>query len=165
MRSPKLMSLVVAGALVCGGTARVEAQVQPSEIDQYIEVLRQNLRADKVALVTDAMALSPEAWTNFWPIYREYDLELQKLGDVRIGIIKAFAENYASMTDDRAKDLGTRALKYEEDKVALRKKYYGKLEGKIGAMSAGRFLQVENQIGLLIDIAIAAEMPLIRAPK
>lgn len=165
MRSTKLMSLILAGALVAGTTARVEAQAQPSELDQYIELLRSNVRADKVALVTDAMALSPEAWANFWPIYREYDLELQKLGDDRIGIIKAFAENYESMTDDRAKDLAKRAIKYEEDKVSLRKKYYGKLEGKIGAMAAGRFLQVENQIGLLIDIVIASEMPLIRAPR
>ncbi len=130
--------------------------------DDYLELLRSDLKAEKTALLTAAMGFTEQEGTIFWPIYREYDLELAKIGDARIANIKAYAANYDNMTDVKAKELVDNAFKLEEDRLKLQKTYYKKVEKAMTSTQAGRFIQVERQIGLLIDLQIASEMPLIK---
>jgi hypothetical protein len=68
------------------------------------------------------------------------------------------------MTEPKAKELADRAFKIDENRIKLRRDYYKKVEKAIDSTTAARFAQVERQIGLLIDLQIAAEMPLIRKP-
>lgn len=130
--------------------------------DDYLELLRSDLKAEKTALLTAAMAFTEQEGAIFWPIYREYELELAKIGDARIANIKDYATNYATMTDVKAKELTDNAFKLEEDRLKLQKTYYKKVEKALSATSAARFMQVERQIGLLIDLQIASELPLIK---
>lgn len=130
--------------------------------DDYMELLRSDLKAEKTALLTAAMGFTDQEGAIFWPIYREYELELAKIGDARLANIKDYATNYASMTDVKAKQLVDTAFKLEEDRLKLQKTYYKKVEKALSATSAARFIQVERQIGLLIDMQIASELPLIK---
>ena len=130
--------------------------------DDYMELLRSDLKAEKTALLTATMGFTDQEGTIFWPIYREYELELAKIGDARLANIKDYATNYASMTDVKAKQLVDTAFKLEEDRLKLQKTYYKKVEKALSATSAARFIQVERQIGLLIDMQIASELPLIK---
>ena len=57
--------------------------------EQYLELLRSDLKKEKVAILTEAMEFTPSQSETFWPIYREYDLKLSKIGDRRIAAIKA----------------------------------------------------------------------------
>jgi hypothetical protein len=41
----------------------------------------------------------------------------------------------------------------------LLEKYHTKIEKALTSVQAGQFLQIENQLGLFIDVAIASEMP------
>ena len=52
--------------------------------DANIELLRSDVKAKKVAIVTEVMQFTDEEGKVFWPVYREYDLELAKIGDARI---------------------------------------------------------------------------------
>ena len=61
--------------------------------ESYLELLRQDIRTQKVAIVTQAMQLSDEDGAKFWPIYREFDNESMKLGDTYIALIKKYGEN------------------------------------------------------------------------
>ncbi len=70
----------------------------------FIEMLRADARAEKVAVVTEAMELEESESERFWPIYREYELELSKLGDRRIALLKRYAENYEELGNDEIKD-------------------------------------------------------------
>ena len=110
--------------------------VQASGQDQFIELMRSDLRADKVAILTEAMEFSEEDANTFWPIYREYELELSKLGDRRIALLKRYA--------------------------AL---YFGRVEKALSATIAARFLQVEHQIMLLAELGMASETPLVEPVK
>jgi len=132
--------------------------------EEYIELLRSDLKADKTAIMTAAMQFTPQQAEIFWPIYREYDLELSKLGDALIALVKDYAANFQQMTPASAKDLTGRLFKIEKGRIELRQKYYGKFEKAMDPVVAARFVQVERQIGLLIDTQIAAEIPLIEKP-
>jgi hypothetical protein len=160
MRAARLIRLPAALAALALMLAAPAAYGQ----EDYIELMRSDIKTQKVAIITDAMQLSDEDGAIFWPIYREYDLELSKIGDQRIALIKDYAKNFESMTDEKAKELMERAFKIDEARLKLDKKYYKRVEKELGAIKAARFSQVENQIGLLIDLQIASELPLVSKP-
>ena len=85
-----------------------------AELDSYIEMLRSDLKTEKISIITEVMKFTEEEATAFWPVYREYDLELNKLFDQRIALIKDYAENFDAMTGEKAKDLINTALKIED---------------------------------------------------
>jgi hypothetical protein len=130
------------------------------QLDSYVELLRSDIRTQKQALLTEAMQFSDEQAAAFWPIYREYDLELSKIGDQRLALIKDFAANFETMTDEKAKDIANRSFKLEEDRVKLRKKYYGRVEKALDPIFAAKFVQIERAIDSLIDLQLSAELPL-----
>ena len=133
--------------------------------DDFIELLRQDLKTQKVAIITETMNFTEEEANVFWPVFREYDFEVTKLGDEELALIKDYAENYDKMTDEKAKELGERAIKIDEKRLKLRKKYYKEFQKVLPAIKATRFMQVDNQMSLLIDLQIASELPLVDSPE
>jgi len=130
--------------------------------DAYIELLRSDVKTKKVAIITEAMQFTNEEAKAFWPVYREYEFELTKIGDGRLELIKDYAQNYETMTDEKAKELVDRALKLEGKRTKLKKKYFKKFDKVLSSKTAAKFFQLENQINLLIDLQIASELPLIK---
>jgi hypothetical protein len=133
--------------------------------EQFIELMRSDLRADKVAILTASMELSDEESMTFWPIYREYELELAKLGDRRLAILREYGKSYETMTDENAKRLVNAWFKLQEDHTKLAKKYNGRFEKALSSTTAARFVQVEHQIQLLVEISMASEVPLVKRAK
>jgi len=131
------------------------------QYERYMELLREDMKTEKVAVVTEALQMTDDQSSVFWPIYREYDLELSKLGDRRLAIIKSFAENYGTMTDETAKKIADDSFKLREDRLKLQKKYYKRAEKELGAVMAARWMQTERIIENLIDLQVADALPLI----
>ena len=48
-----------------------------------------------------------------------------------------------------------------DDKLSLDKKYYKKVRKVLDAKHAGKFIQLINRMNMLIDIQLAAEIPLL----
>lgn len=157
----KLFTITGALAIMAGILAPSAALAQ-NEM-QYMELLRSDIKTQKVAILTEALQLTEEQSAAFWPLYREYDLELSKLGDRRIAQLRSYADNFANLTDEKAKQMASDYFKLEEDRLKLKKNYFKKMEKELGANTAARFTQIENQIELLIDVQLASEMPLIEA--
>jgi hypothetical protein len=134
---------------------------QQENIQSYIEMLRSNLQAEKTAVITQTMQLNDAQSAKFWPIYREYNFELQKLNDKKITGIQDYANNYATMTDEKANELALLALDIESQRNSLKRKYYEKIRGQLGGVVAARFLQVENQILMIVDLQIASQLPFV----
>jgi len=127
----------------------------------YIELLRSNIKTEKKFLIMQAMQFTEEETSVFQPIYKEYELELDKLGDKRLANIKDFAENYKKMTDLKADEIIEEAFNYQEERLVLKRNLYNQLKEKLNPSIAAKFIQVEHQIQLIIDLKINAELPLI----
>ena len=54
----------------------------------YAELLRSDLRAQKVAIITEVMEFTEAEDAKFWPVYREYETALAKINDDRLALIK-----------------------------------------------------------------------------
>ena len=138
----------------------LSAVVAPSFAQDATELLRADLRAQKTALLTQAMNLDDTQSAAFWPIYREYEGELVKLNDELMAMIKDYAANYGSMTDEIAKDMLKRGFALRENRTKLLKKYSGKVEKAVSPMVAARWVQAEHAIQAAIDLQLAEQLPL-----
>jgi hypothetical protein len=133
---------------------------QNLNLTAYVELLRSDVRTQKVAIITEVMGFTEAEDAAFWPVYRQYDVEMAKLGDERVNLVQEYAQNYAKMTDAIADSLATKALDLEGRRNAVKTKYYERFKQALSPRTAARFLQVEQQLLLLIDLQIASSLPI-----
>ncbi len=140
--------------------ASAAADTRDVNMRAYIELLRSDLRAQKVAVIAEVMQFTEAEDAKFWPVYREYETELAKINDDRMKLIKDYAGSYETLTDATADRLALGALDLEAKRQALKVRYYERFKSVLPAKTAARFLQVENQILLLLDLQIASSLPI-----
>jgi hypothetical protein len=129
-------------------------------INQYIDLMRKDVRSQKSAIMDTVMQLDPDQAAKFWPIYRDYDAELKKLNDLRVANIKEYAKSYNNLTDAKADELIQNAISYQKQRMELLDKYYDRVKESLGAVTAARFVQVEQQLLLIIDLQIDSSLPI-----
>lgn len=134
-------------------------------IRAYIELLRTDVKKAKSQILSDVMQFDPEQAAIFWPIYKDFDTGLTKTGEQILDLVKTYAANYDSMTNETADQLATKLMDIEQQRNELKRTYYGKIKSALDAITAARFLQVENQLEKLIDLEIAAQLPVIKGPE
>jgi hypothetical protein len=136
-----------------------DSEARERNLRAYTELLRSDLRTQKVAVITELMQFTETEDAAFWPIYREYELELTRLNDERLGAFQTYSKVYNQLTATTANELMVKVLDLESRRAALKQKFYGKLKSALSPLTAARVLQIENQIALLIDLQIAAALP------
>ncbi len=140
--------------------AKSSDEAQQLNIQEYIELIRSNVRQEKAQVLGAVMQLNATEAAQFWPIYNQYDAELAKLNKLRSDNILEYAAVYDSMTDAKADELMKKAIDYQKQRTDLLLKYYDRMKTSVGSVTAARFLQVENQLLLIIDLQIASNLPL-----
>jgi hypothetical protein len=130
-----------------------------------LEMLRQDLKTQKVAILTASLPLTQKQADAFWPIYRDYSNELAKLGDRRMAVLKTFAANFDNISEKQADELVKESIKIMNERNSLLEKTYKKVVKAVGGITGARFIQVENQMLTLIDAQIVSQVPLVKAPK
>jgi hypothetical protein len=141
--------------------APTPAQTKEGNLKAYISMMRQDLKKDKVSILTELMNLGPDQAAKFWPVYNEYDKSLTKLGDERIAFIRMYADNYTSMTDAKATELAMGMMDVQARRLDLQKTYFQRLSQTLSAKDAARWLQIESQIEKLVDLQILASLPIV----
>lgn len=157
----------MAGTMVAGAQSSQPAKVSEKEattlnLTAYAELLRSDIRTQKVAILTELMGFTEAEDSAFWPIYREYESEMAKLGDERLAMIADYAANYSTLTDPVAEKLAATALDLESRRQATKAKYYERIKKALTPKTALRFLQVEHQLVLLTDLQISASLPIVK---
>ena len=148
--------------IAAGLALAVPALAQDAPADKYLELLRTDVRTEKVAILTEALELDEKQAAAFWPIYREYDAELAEVGDRRVDLVKRFVSMYGTMSNEDAGLFAKDWFAIQQDRLKLREKYFGRIAKATSNLVAARFVQVENTLGMLIDLQIAAEAPLMK---
>jgi len=129
--------------------------------NDYLELTREVLKVEKKAAVTEAMQLTEAESQPFWNLYNEYQGALYLVQNKRIAIISDYSDHYESLTDVKADELMIASMKYEQELLKLKKRYFNKFKKVVSPGKAARFMQLENKIETLIDAQLALEIPLI----
>ena len=149
--------------LITGLLAALPALAQDER--DVIEVIRTQIQADRQALVAQNMQLNPTESEEFWPLYREFQLERAEISDRRVNLIMEFRDNYSNLDDERAEELLKEGIKIQNDKVKLWKKYRRKIDRILPASKTLRFFQIESKLDTIIDFDLARSIPLAIMPK
>ena len=153
------LSLFGAGALYAQSPPQTGNQEQ--NIDAYVDLLRQDVNSQKVAIISQMMQFTPEEASAFWPIYSAYSKELTQLGNERLGVVKDYAANYGALTDEKADELILKALDLKLRRATLLRNYYQKVREAFSAKLAAKFFQVENQLLLILDLQVSSSLPIV----
>jgi hypothetical protein len=153
---------MVLGSFAALAQAPADANTGRPVTDDDIAVLRQDIQADKTDIITRSMGFTEEQSKAFWPVYRSYAHDQQVVGDQRVALIKDYAANYDHIDDTQAQSYISRAMKFDEDTLKLRKSYVSKFVKAIGAKQTAKFYQVDNRLNLLVNVQLANLLPIIK---
>jgi hypothetical protein len=139
-------------------TLQLSAQ---STVDDDIAIIQSVFGKEKKELVGSFLSLAGDTATKFWTVYDEYETERKSLSKDRFNVIKDYANQYASLTDDQAAALAKRIMSSDLNYAKMHEKYFKKVEKVVGGKNAAKFFQLESYIQNTIRANIQNQIPFI----
>ena len=160
----KVSFAVIGAALLLalsGGAPVGWAQDKPTA---NMDILREKIRADKKLVVALNMELTESEAKNFWPIYEQYQKDLQKINQRMANLLESYADDVRrkSLNDDKARKLIDEATAVDQAEAGLKSTYAPKLGKALPMTKVVRYLQIENKIRAVVKYDIASGVPLVR---
>ena len=152
---------VLMALMLMGVTTNAQAQDKPAD---NMQILRAKIKADKKLLVATNMDLTESEAKSFWPIYEEYQKELQKINRRIATVLDSYAGDFRnkSLTDDKAKQLIDEANAIDQAEVNMKSTFAPKLSKVLPAIKVARYLQIENKIRAVVKYDLAQGVPLVK---
>ena len=142
-------------ALVSGFAAPAHAQTATD-----IELTRAHIQKARQTIIADAMKLTEEESLAFWPVYRDYRVEMAHVGDRLVKVITEFVAAEAALNDEQANRLMSEYLDIKAKDVSVKKKYVGVFRKLLPAPKVARFFQLENKLDAIVNYDLALTIPL-----
>lgn len=130
-----------------------------------IQMLREDIRAQRKQITAANMTLTPDEATKFWPIYDQYIQETIKVNDDRWAMIKDYAANYNSMTDQQAQDYIKLSVAIDQQFTTLRSKYVQLFQKVVSPKKTAQWYQIDRRLDMMINLQLAALIPVIDPTK
>jgi len=158
----KKLLIALASVAAIGATqSSVAESVGAAELANTQELIRE-IQADRRQVMLYTLALEPDQLAAFTPIYDEYQAEQAKLMTSASNLSnRLFVADLGGITDEESKSIMKDAFKLRHERLNLLEKYAGKLDRKLPATKVAQFVQVENKIMALLDVAAAASVPIV----
>jgi len=132
-----------------------------SQTTSYMEILKSDINTQRRALITAAMDFGEEEEQKFWPIYKEYEIEYDKMMDKEIELLKSYAESYENMGEEVAQQIAKKSFEIDQEQLTLTEKYFKKFAEELGARRAVKLQMVLNRIELMISLQKASTIPVL----
>ena len=151
--------LMMSGML--GAAIHARAQDKPAD---NMQILSDKIRADKKLVVATNMELTESEAKEFWPIYTQYQKELEKINRRIVNLLESYADDFQkkSLTDEKAKKLINEAVALDGAEGDLKTIYAPKLSKVLPMRKVLRYLQIENKIRAVVRYEITSGVPLMR---
>jgi hypothetical protein len=137
-------------------------QPDAGNLRAFVELARSDLKTQKALIIAENLPMKEDEAAEFWPVQRDYETELSKLNDQKLALIVRYARSYQTMSDADATELAKSSFDLEAKKTDLKRKYFKKFSKVMPATKAARFFQIENQLNMVVDLRVAASLPLIK---
>jgi hypothetical protein len=166
--SPLIIAGIVFGLLLGGfalspsRAATQDSEAEKKNAEHYIELVRRDLRRERREVIAEALAFNQSEANAFWPVYERYEAELNRLGDEKLALINDYADNYKSMTEAKADELTRRAIDLDILRTSLLQQYLPQFQKALTNKRAAQFYQIEMPLLKIVDLQIAAQLPMMR---
>ena len=156
----KLFSSLLFAVLALAAFTPANAQVQTD-----LAIDRAQLQSDYQAIVALNLNITDEQGKTFWPLYREYRGEIQKVGDRMVNLVLEYGKTIDSMTDEQSTKMLDNYLAIKKDELKVRSAWVPKFRKALPPKAVTRLYQIENKLDAMIMFGAAAEIPLVRDKK
>ncbi len=129
--------------------------------NDYMEVQRAALKTEKKAIVAEAMQLTEEESTIFWPLYNEFNEKKYIINTKVYNLIKKYANEFETLTNEQAVELWNESMKIENENSKLNAAYFKKFLKVMDGKKVVRYFQTENKIADIVNYQITMEVPLV----
>ena len=133
--------------------------------DQQMALMHRQIDSMKKQVIAANVTLTDTEATKFWPVYEQYSAELKKIMDTKNALIKEYAEEYGSLTDEQADSLIRRWLESDIAAFELRRKYLPIFRKVLPGKVTATFFQVEHRINAMIDLQLTSQLPLMQSQE
>jgi hypothetical protein len=155
------MGLLVIALAVAFAVVAVPAVAQDQQADT-MQMVRDKIRADKKLLIAENLPLTAAEAEAFWPVYDSYQQELSALNDRMIKLIKEYANNYQTMSDQTAKRLMDEYLAIDATRLKIRQAYVPRFRKVLREKQVARYYQLENKVQAAVSYELAAEILVVK---
>ena len=128
-------------------------------------MIKKDVQAESKMIVKEYLELTEEQAEVFWPLYDEYDAAYDAIVDERVKIIEDYMLNFYALDDENVKDLIDRSINLNQKILDTRKEYIDKMYDVLPGTLVGKFFQIDNRIGALIDVVRMSTIPLVRTEE
>ncbi|HUI52262.1 MAG TPA: hypothetical protein VLX60_10780 [Terriglobales bacterium] len=128
--------------------------------DTDIQLLRQDVRAQKQKLIAQNLPMNESEAVKFWEVYNRYSVDLRGIYDEKFRLIKQYQDTWGSMSDAEALIYTRRWLELDAQASELRSKYVLDVSNALPGKKAATFFQLDRRIGMMIELQIASQLPL-----
>jgi hypothetical protein len=157
-----LFAILAAPAFLTCPALRAQEVTRTSVTDQEIELMRGDLRSKRKQIIAANIQMTDSEAEKFWPVYDQYAAEQKKAYDIHYGLLKEYAANINTLTNEQALSLTKRWTEADTAKAQLRTKYFPAFEKVLDGKRAARLCQLDRMLTLMIDVQIASDVPLIK---
>jgi Spy/CpxP family protein refolding chaperone len=167
MNKSLIATAVLAGvSLISGNNALAQEPAPPAAAnqaspDENLQLIRKDLRSLKKQIIAANMDLTDSEAQQFWPIYDQYTAELVTIMDKKYALLNEYAQNYTTMTSEQADTYIKGRAAVEESVMQLRLKYFPIFRKVLSGKSTALFFQMDWRLGLIMDLQLASQTPLI----
>ena len=127
--------------------------------------MRSDIREHRKKLTAANMTLTPDEAAKFWPIYDQYIQETIKVNDLRWALIKEYAANYSTMSDQLAQTYMLKSTQIDQELIALRMKYVPIFQKVLSTKKTAQWYQVDRRLELLISTNMGSLVPIVSDTK
>ena len=130
-------------------------------LGQWVEtgLSPEELRARKDALVASVLQLQGKESAAFWPVYREYQEELEKVERRLTDLVRDYVARYESLDDASAIRVIEESLEIDSEHVRLRRRFGSRLAKVLSARKVARYLQLENRFAAQMRAELMQTIP------
>jgi Spy/CpxP family protein refolding chaperone len=160
------VAIICCGSSVPGLSAASTAQAAGTSQDQGIPeqditLLRKNLRSQRKQIIAANMKLTDSEAEKFWPLYDQYVSDLVKINGPKYDLIKQYVQVQGNLTDAQADAAVKQWIGIDQSVSELRLKYVPTFRKILTARNTALFYQLDRRVQLMIDLQLAAALPLI----
>lgn len=138
------------------------AVAQNSTVTTNMDIVREKVLADKKFFIAQHMGLKESDAQAFWPVYDLYQQDLIALDERSRVLVKKYAKNFRTMSDDVARQLVDEFVSIHSDRAKLCEAYLSKFREVISEIMVARYYQIENKVQAVLAYELGESIPLIR---
>jgi len=127
----------------------------------FYDLLKSDVGMKRKSLVKKHLKMDAAEADKFWPIFEDYLEEISDFYDGKRKEYQSALENFNAMNESKALEIGEEFFKFNEERLALKKRYFERMKSELSPTTVIKFFQIDYQIDLLIDVQIAGEVPLV----